>query len=122
LQYNATTVVSIANGTFGFASGQGGTITQTTSRTTSVTLNKSCGSITLVSAAGSSSWQSFTVLNSKVAATDSIRVIQRSGTDKYLIHVTNVATGSFEVTFATTGGTTTEQPVFNFSLIKAVAA
>jgi hypothetical protein len=39
-----------------------------------------------------------------------------------MIHVTKVAAGSFEVTFATTGGTTTEQPVFNFSVIKAVAA
>lgn len=30
--------------------------------------------------------------------------------------------GSFAITFNTKSGTTTEQPVFNFALIKAVAA
>jgi hypothetical protein len=33
-----------------------------------------------------------------------------------------VAAGSFNITFRTTGGTTTETPVFNFAVIKAVAA
>lgn len=107
----------------GYATGAGGTVTQGGSdRLTGVTLNKVCGSITLRSEAGSTSWQSFTVTNSAVAATDTVRVCQKSGTDKYMIHVTAVGAGSFQVTFATTGGTTTEQPVFNFTVIKAVAA
>jgi hypothetical protein len=106
----------------GYTTGAGGTVTQATSRTTGVTLNKVCGNITLVSAAGSSSWQSFTVTNSAVAANDTIRVVQKSGTDKYMIHITAVGAGSFEITFATTGGTTTEQPVFNFAVTKGVAA
>jgi hypothetical protein len=75
-----------------------------------------------VSAAGSTSWQTFTVTNSAVAATDVIRVSQKSGTDKYMIHVTAVGSGTFDISFATTGGTTTEQPVFNFAVVKAVAA
>jgi hypothetical protein len=106
----------------GYATGAGGTITQGTSRTTPVTLNKVTGAITLVSAAGSASYQSFTVTNSAVAATDVVIVNQKSGTDKYITLVTNVAAGSFQITFATTGGTTTEQPVFNFAVIKAVTA
>lgn len=106
----------------GYATGAGGTVTQGTNRTTGVTLNKVCGAITLVSAAGSATFASFTVTNSAVAATDVVKVCQKSGTDKYLIHVTAVAAGSFEITFATTGGTTTEQPVFNFTVIKAVTA
>jgi hypothetical protein len=106
----------------GYATGAGGTITQGTSRTTGVTLNKVSGAITLVSAAGSASYQSFTVTNSAVAATDVVIVNQKSGTDKYITLVTNVAAGSFQITFATTGGTTTEQPVFNFAVIKAVTA
>jgi hypothetical protein len=106
----------------GFSTGAGTAVTQATSRTTGVIANASCGAITLVSSAGSTSWQSFTVTNSAVAATDTVRVCQKSGTDKYMIHVTKVAAGSFEITFATTGGTTIEQPVFNFSVIKAVAA
>ena len=80
------------------------------------------GAITLVSAAGSASYQTFTVTNLTVAATDTIIINQKSGTDKYIILVTNIAAGSFSVTFATTGGTTTEQPVFNFAVIKAVTA
>jgi len=106
----------------GYGTGTGGAVTQATSRTTGVTLNKTNGAITLVSAAGSATWQSFTVTNSTVAATDVVVLSQKSGTDLYMIEVTAVAAGSFRISFATTGGTTTEQPVFNFAVIKAVTA
>jgi len=106
----------------GYTTGAGGTVTQATSRTTGVTLNKVTGAITLVSAAGSATPQSFTVTNSAVAATDVVAVSQKSGTDKYVVLVTAVAAGSFQVTFYTTGGTTTEQPVFNFAVIKGSAS
>lgn len=109
-------------GCLGYGTGAGGTVTQATSRTTGVTLSKACGAITLVSAAGSTSWQSFTVTNTLVAATDVVHVCQKSGTDLYEIHVTNVAAGSFKVSFKTTSGTTTEQPVFNFTVLKAVTS
>ena len=118
---NGNTLVTGVGG-LGYGTGSGGTVTQATSRTTGVTLNKTNGSITLVSAAGSATWQSFTVTNSTVAATDTIIVKQRSGTDLYMINVTAVTAGSFRISFATTGGTTTEQPVFNFAVIKAVTA
>ena len=106
----------------GYTSGAGSAVTQTSSRTNGVTINTVSGSITLVLASGSTSWQSFTVTNSAVAITDTIIVNQRSGTDLYRIHVTNVAAGSFKITYATTGGTTSEQPVFNFNVIKGIAS
>jgi hypothetical protein len=109
-------------GGLGYSTGSGGAVTQATSRTTGVTLNKTNGAITLVSAAGLATYQSFTVTNSTVAATDTIILNQKSGTDKYILLVTAVAAGSFQITFATTGGVTTEQPVINFAVIKAVAA
>ena len=109
-------------GGLGYGTGSGGTVTQTTSRTTGVTLNKTNGAITLVSAAGLATFQSFTVTNSTVAATDVVSVVQKSGTDLYQIFVTAVAAGSFRITFATTGGITVEQPVFNFAVIKGVTA
>lgn len=118
----ATFSTAKATTQLGFDTGAGGSVTQATSRTTAVTLNKSCGSITLVSAAGSTTHQTFTVNNSIVAAEDVVHVCQRSGTDRYRIHVTKVAAGSFNVSFATITGTTTEQPVFNFVVIKAVTA
>ena len=114
----------LANGLsgIGYALGAGLAVTQITSRTTGVTINSPTGAITLVSAAGSVTYQTFTVTNSTVAATDVIKVSQKSGTDKYAIWVTAVAAGSFALTFATLAGTTTEQPVFNFAVIKAVSS
>ncbi len=106
----------------GYATGAGGTVTQGTSRTTGVTLNKTSGAITLFSAAGTTVATTFTVTNSTVAATDVIILSQKSGTDLYDLMVTAVGAGSFNITFRTTGGTTTEQPVFNFVVIKGVAA
>lgn len=111
-----------ANTSLGYSTGAGGAITQGTSRTTGVTLDKACGAITLFSAAGSTTPTSFTVTCSVVAATDVVVLSQKSGTDKYVLLVTAVGAGSFQITFYTTGGTTTEQPVFNFAIVKAVAS
>lgn len=115
-------LVAIGTAGIGYGTGAGGAVTQATSRTTGVTLNKIAGAITLVSAAGSTTPATFTVTNSAVAATDTIILSQKSGTDLYDLKVTSVASGSFNITFNTTGGTTSEQPVINFAVIKAVAA
>jgi hypothetical protein len=116
------TIVSTGTAGVGYATGAGGAVTQLTSRTTGVTLNKTTGAITLVSAAGTTVAATFTVTNSTVAATDVIILNQKSGTDLYNLMVTAVAAGSFNISFRTTGGTTTETPVFSFAVIKAVAA
>lgn len=120
----AVTAAVTSSGTagVGYATGAGGAVTQATSRTTGVTLDKTSGAITLFSAAGSATAATFTVTNSTVAATDVIILNQKSGTDLYNLMVTAVAAGSFNLTFRTTGGTTTETPVFNFAVIKGVAA
>jgi hypothetical protein len=111
----------LANATqgIGYGVGAGAAVTQATSRTTGVTINAPCGAITLVSAAGSTTFQTFTVTNSTVGVNDVVRVSQRSGTDRYAVWVTATAAGSFSLTFATLSGTTTEQPVFNFAVIKS---
>jgi len=111
-----------SSGGLGYGTGSGGAVTQITSRTTGVTLNKTNGAITLVSAAGTTAWTSFTVTNNTVATTDTVIICQKSGANLYEIHITAVSAGSFRVSFRTTGGTTTEQPVFNFSVIKAVTS
>jgi hypothetical protein len=115
-------VTSSGTAGVGYATGAGGAVTQLTSRTTGVTLNKTSGAITMFSAAGTTVAATFTVTNSTVAATDVVILNQKSGTDLYDLMVTAVAAGSFNITFRTTGGTTTETPVFNFAVIKAVAA
>jgi len=115
-------ITSNNTGGVGYSAGAGGTVTQTGSRTSGVTINKTTGAITLVSAAGSSSYASFTVTNSTVGANDVIIVNQKAGIDKYEAYVTTVAAGSFQITFADMSGTTVEQPVFSFAVIKGAVA
>lgn len=110
----------------GYSTGAGAAGTQGTSRTTTIVVNGATGamsgSLTLFSAAGSATPFSFTVTNAAVAATDTVIISQKSGTDKYETFVTAVGAGSFQVTAFTTGGTTTETPVFNFAILRSVAS
>jgi hypothetical protein len=106
----------------GYATGAGGTVAQITSRTTGVTLSKTSGQITLVSAAGSATPFTMTVTNTLVAATDTVIVNQVSGTDKYSAVVSAVAGGSYALTITDLTGTTTETPVFNVVVIKGVSS
>lgn len=117
----AVAVVKVFDGA-GIGYSSGSAVTQGTNRTTAVVINAYAGAITLFSAAGSATPASFTVTNNKVAATDTIVLAQKSGTDLYNLHVTAVAAGSFRITFFTTGGTTTEQPVINFAVVRSAAS
>jgi hypothetical protein len=118
----ANAILSPGTGGIGYSTGSGGTQTQLTSRTTGVTLNKTTGAITMFSAAGSATAATFTVTNSTVAATDTVVLSVKSSTNVYLMFVTAVAAGSFNITFQTTGGVATDAPVINFAVIKAVTA
>jgi hypothetical protein len=115
-------ITSTGTGGIGYATGAGGAVTQGTSRTTGVTLNKRCGAITMFTAAGSATAASFTVTNSTIGANDAIILNQASGTNLYVLLVTAVAAGSFTVTFYTTGGTASDAPVINFAVIDGVGA
>lgn len=115
-------VTSSGAGGIGYATGAGGTVTQAASRTTAVTIDKTCGSITMFTAAGSATAATFTVNNSTVAINDCIVLNQRSGTNQYDLVVSAVAAGSFGITFRTTGGTVSDALVINFAVIKAVTA
>jgi hypothetical protein len=115
-------VLNVSSGGLGYGTGSGGAVTQLTSRATGVTLNKTNGAITMFSAAGSATAATFTVTNSTVAATDTIILSVKSSTNVYLMFVTAVAAGSFNITFQTTGGVSTDAPVINFAVIKAVTA
>jgi hypothetical protein len=111
----------LATSNMGYTTGAGGTVTQLTSRISSVTINKICGSITLVSGVGSSTFQTFKVANSLVEETDVVVVSQKSGKDIYQVIVTKINEGEFSISCATTG-ITLESPVINFAIIKAVTS
>jgi hypothetical protein len=115
-------IVSTGTAGVGYATGAGGTVTQGANRTTGVTINKRCGAITMFSAAGSATAATFTVTNSTVGANDVIILNQASGTNLYVLAVTAVAAGSFNITFLTTGGVATDAPVINFAVIDGVVA
>lgn len=107
----------------GYATGAGGAVTQITSRTTPVTINKICGSITMFSAAGSTSWASFTVNNTAISSTDTILLSHSGGSNNYIFNVGKIVGGtSFVVNFISLLGTAVDAPVINFTIIKSVTS
>lgn len=118
---------SSASAGIGYATGAGGAVTQTTNRSTGVTLSKVSGAITTDTtslAAGAAA--SFTVTNTAVAIGDVVVVSIRSGatTNQTNVRVTAVAAGSFQITVENNHASTAETGaiVINFAVIKAVGA
>jgi hypothetical protein len=109
----------------GFVTGAGGVVTQATSKSTGVTLNKVCGEITLNAAAlAAGAIVSFTLTNSTIAATDVIVINHVSGGTfgPYLING-RCANGSAVVTVRNTGGSSlSEAIVLRFAIIKGVTS
>lgn len=112
----------------GYATGAGGTATQTTNRSTGVTINKVTGTITTDTtslAAGAEA--KFTVTNSTVAATDTVVVSLASGNSGIgtcCPYVSAVAAGSFDITISNLHASTAETGacVLNFTVIKGVTS
>jgi hypothetical protein len=102
----------------GYSVGDGGAVTQATSRTTLVTLNNLAGAITLFSAAGSATAATFTVNNTLIGPNDVVTLAVKSSTNTYLLGVTSTTIGAFSVTFFTTGGVAVDAPIFNFVVLK----
>ena len=110
----------------GYGTGAGGTVTQTTSKSTPVVLNKPCGQITMNNAAlATSTSVSFTLTNSLIAATDVVRVSIASGATAgaYSVTVDATAAGSCRISVRNhSGGSLSEALVLNFAVLKAVSA
>lgn len=110
----------------GYVTGDGSAVTQTTSRTTGVTLSKKCGQITLFSTTTTAGLVNvFTVTNSTVAATDVITISHGSGgtAGQYIVYIAAVTGGSFQVAVYTpVAQAAAAAPILNFAVIKSVAA
>lgn len=116
-------VFNLFNGIgIGYGVGGGGAVTQITSRTTAVVISTLSGQITMFSAAGSATGASFTVTDTAVKSTDTINLSVATATNSYIMFVTAVANGSFQVTFYALVGTATDAPVVNFAVIHASAS
>jgi hypothetical protein len=118
-------VTSSGTAGVGYSTGAGGAATaQATSRTTGVTLNKICGSITLFSTTTTAGQvTTFTFTNSTIAATDVVHASVKTATGVYFVSVTATAAGSCNISvYSPAAVAVAEAPVLNFAVIKAVAA
>jgi hypothetical protein len=108
----------------GYIAGEGGSISQTTSKSTGVTLSKKCGQITMNAAAlAADTVVSFTLTNTTVAATDIIVLNHVSGgtAGAYLLNA-QAGSGSASINVRNvTGGSLSEAIVIGFAVIKAAA-
>ena len=121
---NLTRVVD-ADGGLGYQAGRGGEVTQATSKSTAVTLNKQSGRITLNGAAlGAGATASFTLNNTTITGNDTL-LLTLSGSmgtmvnynlwgyvasNSAIIAIKNISTGSVSDT-----------PTINFAVIKGAA-
>jgi len=117
---------NITTSPFGYGTGAGGTVIQATSKSTGVTINKLCGTITMAnSALAAGTIVTFTVTNDQVAATDFPLAIHSSGgtIGAYTVMPNTPAAGSFRITIRNnTAGSLSQPIVLQFAIIKAVAA
>ena len=104
----------------------GGTVTQATNKSTGVTLNTESGQITMNNAQLDAGTEvSFTVTNSKVAATDVVVACHGSaGTaGAYIVSANGIAAGSFKITVSNvSGGSLSEAIVINYVALKGASS
>jgi hypothetical protein len=116
----------LAGTTLGYKTGSGGTVTQSSSKTTGVTLNKINGEIVMNAAAlADDATAAFTLTNSTIAATDVVivNVASVGTTGAYQVTVGAVAAGSCSISILNvSGGSLSEAIKLNFAVIKAVAS
>ena len=109
----------------GYITGEGGTVTQATSKATAVTLSKKCGQITMHNASlAADTTVSFTLTNTTIVATDLLVLNHVSGgtAGSYLLNA-QAAAGSASINVRNvTAGALGEAIVIGFAVIKAVTA
>ena len=108
----------------GYAAAAQGTVTQATSKSTAVTLNKSAGQITMNNAAlAGGAAAVFTLNNSLISANDTVIVCISSVTTgstaaAYTTYVCNLAAGSVAIALRNLSATSySEAVVINFAII-----
>jgi len=110
-----------ASAEIGYAAAAQGAVTQLTSKSTAVTLNKSMGRITMHNEAlAGNAAASFTMNNNAISGNDTIIVNISGGatTGAYTTYVTSMTAGSAILTLRNLTGTSySEAVVLNFSII-----
>lgn len=116
--------ITSSSGAIGYSTGNGGAVTQSTNKSTSVTLNKLTGNITLNnSALLAGEIVSFTLTNSQIGANDIIFLQHQSGGTSFGAYTLNgrTAAGSAIISIRNnSAGSLAEAIVIKFIVIKAV--
>lgn len=110
----------LAGGQLGYSTDAQGAVTQLTSKATGVTLDKSCGQITLNNAALAGTTNvTFTLTNSLIGVKDVLVLNVYGGTSgSYNVWVSGLAAGSATITVRNiTGGSLSEAIIINFAII-----
>jgi hypothetical protein len=107
----------------GYVTGDGGSITQSNSKSEGVILNSKCGQITMIAdALAGNTTVSFTLTNSTIAANDLLVLNHVSGgtAGAYLLNA-QCAAGSANINVRNvTSGSLSEAIIIGFALVKAV--
>jgi hypothetical protein len=122
---NLTRVVD-GNGGIGYQTGRGGTVTQATSKSTEVTLNKPSGRITLNGAAlAAGATASFTLNNTSIAETDTVAISLSGAMGTFVnYNIWNYVGGGYVLIAIKniSGGSLSDAPTINFAVIKGASA
>ena len=120
IRNDSATVIAVNSNGLGYGSGSGSSITQTTSKSNPVTINKPTGRITLNSAAlAANTTVSFTVNCTQCDANDIPVVAIQSNSAAYTLTVSNVNSGSFVINVRNiTAGSLSEGFLINYAIIK----
>jgi len=109
---------------FGYTAAAQGTVTQATSKSTAVTLNKAAGQITMNNAALAGTTNvTFTLNNSLISANDIVILNIAAGATagSYNCWVSGLSAGSVSITVRNiSGGSLSEAVVLNFALVHCV--
>ena len=106
----------------GYSAAAQGTVTQATSKSTAVTLNKSAGQITMNNASlATATNATFTLNNSTISANDAVILTISGGqttAGSYNVFANSLAAGSVSITLRNiSGGSLSEAIVINFAII-----
>ena len=112
----------LATSTLGYTTGSGGTVTQLTSKSTTVDLDKINGEITMHAAAlADGAAVVFTFTNDTIAATDVIIANAAGNFGAYEVNASSIQAGTCKIIVRnTSGGALSEATKINFAVIKAV--
>ncbi|MBX3605375.1 MAG: hypothetical protein KF788_08890 [Piscinibacter sp.] len=114
-------------GTLGYGTGSGGTVTQATSKSTAVTLNKPTGQVTLNAAALAAGATVGFQLNSTAISAGDIVLVQTvsgmSNAQNYTVNVGNSISGAASIYLTNrSGGSLSEAIVLSFSVVKVATS